>query len=160
MVRERSDSHLLEGLAKLGQAVPSVYVELSQWARHYHTLIWTNAALGITISLAAIAYFQDSDRATFSAVGGASLAILYAFHRLAESNRSQWLNCMHTINAIECFWSLRDPVQNPHGPLISADPARYGPTRSSRQAVYVVCACIVALAVALKWLLPLGKPAA
>ena len=118
----QSDSSFLDGLAELRNTLPALYSDLSHWARHYHTLIWTNAALGISISLAAIVYFKDSDRLTFSLVGVGSLTILYVFHRLSESNRSQWLNYMHSINAIECFWRLRDPVQNPHGPLISAGP--------------------------------------
>lgn len=145
---------LEEGLRQLEKdEVRTLYVECSNWARHYHSGLWTAIAFGITASLAGLTLFNASDPFGFTVVGVACLVLLQAADKFADVLRVQWEQYMRVLNQIESKWKLRDQTRNAHGPLVSDDkPEVMGEGRLRRKKLVSASRMVWALALVAKWL--------
>ena len=95
--------------------INNIYSEYSQRARHYHLLIWTTIAFGISIVLYASTYYSKLDSLSFTILGIFILAFLYIIHYIAQANRLKWSECKKVANWIEIFLQARDE-KNLDGP--------------------------------------------
>lgn len=147
------DDHLQKGISKLNDEEKRIlYGEYSQWARHYHTLVWTTAALAVSIVLGGVALLRDTGAVVYTFVGLGCIALLVLFHRIAEGNRTQWADGVRVMNAVEVVWGVRDNENNPHGPL-SKRPSGSDrqATRHARRHLFLTSGVLSIIAVILKW---------
>jgi hypothetical protein len=132
-------------------AVRRLYEQYSHWARHHHTLVWTLAAFGVSISLGALVYFREAPLIEFSVVCLGSVALLVITKRIADSNRMQWQEFWGVLNTIESIWGLRSEGAALRHPLLpSDDRAAMAVTRDFRHLLVRVCILLWLAALAVK----------
>lgn len=112
-----------------------IYDQYSQWARHFHLLVWTITAFGYTISLGGFTLIEKVlTKWGILGLGIGGILIVVLTYHLANTNKKQENYYLYVLNALEATWGFRDADNNKTGPLfVSDENFKKGATKNARR---------------------------